>query len=239
MRCITAFLLFSFFVQTQSFSEVRVLAFGDSNTWGWIPNGGGKRFSDSERWSGVLQNELGEDYTVICDGLVARRTNIDGSNTKLVDGSFLNGAKTLPVAIARNAPVDLVILFLGTNDIQLGAERTAKEITIAVQSLAAIATESQGLLYSDYDAPAIWIIEPPALGDLSNSPLKGLFEIGKVESYLFSEAFAELSHKEGITVIDTDQLLGDSLDSDGIHMNLEAHQTLGKALARKMLKDGL
>jgi len=69
--------------------------------------------------------------------------------------------------------------------------------------------------------------------------LKGLFEIGKVESYLFSEAFAELSHKEGITVIDTDQLLGDSLGSDGIHMNLEAHQTLGKALARKMLKDGL
>lgn len=40
-----------------------------------------------------------------------KRTNVDGLSTPFVDGSFLNGAKTLPVAIIRNAPLDLVIIF--------------------------------------------------------------------------------------------------------------------------------
>jgi lysophospholipase L1-like esterase len=45
-----------------------VMIFGDSNTWGWDPSNDLvdviKRWPDEVRWAGVLQQELGGDYTV-------------------------------------------------------------------------------------------------------------------------------------------------------------------------------
>ena len=213
-------------------AEYRILAFGDSNTWGWKPNGGGTRFSDSERWAGVLQTELGNAYTVICDGLVARRTNLDGMTAGLVDGSFLNGAKTLPAAIARNAPIDLVVLFLGTNDLQAGAERTAVEVAEAVGELARIATRSENLLYSNYPAPKVWVVAPPAFGDLSGSDLKDLFIIGMSESQKLSASFQKLAADLTIKTFDAKRLLVGGIGPDGIHLNEHGHELLGKELGK-------
>ena len=38
-----------------------VICFGDSNTFGYIPDGSG-RFSSQERWPGRLQELLGDEY---------------------------------------------------------------------------------------------------------------------------------------------------------------------------------
>ncbi len=45
-----------------------VLCYGDSNTWGADPTTGG-RFSNDDRWPGVLQKALGDEYHVIEEGL--------------------------------------------------------------------------------------------------------------------------------------------------------------------------
>lgn len=214
------------------FAEYRILAFGDSNTWGWIPNGGGTRYSDTDRWAGILESELGEDYSVICDGLVARRTNLDGMTAGLIDGSFLNGAKTLPASIARNGPIDLVILFLGTNDLQLGAERTASEVASAVAELAQLASEAKNLLYANYPSPEVWVVTPPAFGDLSNSALKDLFAPGQLESQKLSSSFKELEKTHSIKLIETNVLQVDGVGPDGIHLNKHGHELLGKAISR-------
>ncbi|MEM7792342.1 MAG: GDSL-type esterase/lipase family protein, partial [Verrucomicrobiota bacterium] len=196
---ICVFLLFSLGSLS---AEYRILCFGDSNTWGWKPNSEKQRFLDEERWAGVLQSELGARYTVICDGLVARRTDIDGLTVGMVDGTFLNGAKTLPVSIIRNAPVDLVIIFLGTNDLQRGPERSAEEIANAVAGLASLVGESSDLLYSSYPAPTdVWIVVPPALRDLSSSPLKGLFEVGIEESKQLASPFKDGGEKESLRLV--------------------------------------
>ena len=56
----------------------RILVFGDSNTWGWNPSNTLKppivRWSDEERFTGVMQKELGDGYTVITEGLNGRTT---------------------------------------------------------------------------------------------------------------------------------------------------------------------
>jgi lysophospholipase L1-like esterase len=218
--------------------EFAILAFGDSNTWGWIPGGGGARYADNERWAGVLEEELGDGYKVVCDGLVARRTDIDGFTAGPVDGSFLNGAKTLPAAIARNAPVDLVLLFLGTNDVQAGAERTAVQVAEAVLVLSELVKTSENLLYSSYKAPEVWVVVPPPLGDLSESSLRELFAVGEDESHQFSQAFAMISWQPGVTVFDANDLLSGEIGSDGIHLNLKGHELLGKGLARAILAAG-
>ena len=55
--------------QAQNSSDVkRILLFGDSNTWGFIPVTA-KRYPRDVRWSGVLAKELGTGYEVIEEGL--------------------------------------------------------------------------------------------------------------------------------------------------------------------------
>jgi lysophospholipase L1-like esterase len=51
----------------------RVLCYGDSNTWGFDPVSK-KRIDYQERWTGLLQNELGEAYQVLEEGLNGRTT---------------------------------------------------------------------------------------------------------------------------------------------------------------------
>ena len=218
-------------------ADYRVLAFGDSNTWGWKPMGSGLRFADKDRWTGVLEKHLGTGYTVISNGLVARRTDIDGLDTHLVAGSFLNGANTLPPAIVRNAPLDLVILFLGTNDLQAGAERSADEIAEAVAGLVKLGKSSRRLLYSAYESPEIWVVVPAPLGDLTASPLKGLFAVGRAESAKLSASFAAVAKRDGFRLFDCSAICIDGIGADGVHLNQSSHAALGKAIADQILAE--
>ena len=55
----------------------RIVAFGDSNTYGWIPNANppSTRYGPEDRWPGALQKELGDNYQVIEEGLDGRTTD--------------------------------------------------------------------------------------------------------------------------------------------------------------------
>jgi len=50
---------------------VRIVAYGDSITYGWIPNPNppSTRNGPEDRWPGALQKELGNNYQVIEEGL--------------------------------------------------------------------------------------------------------------------------------------------------------------------------
>ena len=50
-----------------------ILCYGDSNTWGYEP-ATKERYSRAERWTGILQRELGADYYVVEEGLNGRTT---------------------------------------------------------------------------------------------------------------------------------------------------------------------
>ena len=45
-----------------------ILCYGDSNTFGYVPAGGGERYPEDVRWTGVLQEDLGDAYKVIEEG---------------------------------------------------------------------------------------------------------------------------------------------------------------------------
>jgi len=38
--------------------KIRVLCYGDSNTWGFIPAGNHKRYDRTERWTSLLSEKL-------------------------------------------------------------------------------------------------------------------------------------------------------------------------------------
>ena len=113
----------------------RVLIYSDSNAWGWVPTENGfptVRLPDDQRFGGVLERELGEGYEIVVDGLNNRTTDLDDpQDWGNVPASAFNGAAKLPGAIARELPLDLVIVMLGTNDTKAQFERSADEIAEA------------------------------------------------------------------------------------------------------------
>lgn len=225
-------------------AETRILAFGDSNTWGWVPVVEGfptQRLADAERWAGILDAELGPEVTVVVDGLVGRTTNIDRqSPLGAVPAGGFNGAAALGTAIAQQAPVDLVVIMLGTNDLQAGVERSPEAVAEAVLDLVGIVSASVDPVFTSYPAPAVLVVAPPAYGDTSATPLSGLFAAGEGPSQRLGAAFRSTLEAAGVALFDASEAIGDVDGADGIHMTAEEHMALGKALAapvRALIED--
>ena len=101
-----------------------ILCFGDSLTFGFDPATGG-RFAPPDRWPEVMASELGPEHTVITEALPGRTTVFDSPYAQARSGKEL-----LAPILESHAPVDLVILMLGTNDLQapLGTVRAAQRL---------------------------------------------------------------------------------------------------------------
>lgn len=104
-----------------SISAKRILIYGDSYTFGKIPNG--LRFDSATRFTGVTQSYLGSEYEIIEEGLRGR--TISGEN-----GFFphRDGLKQFDGIIGSHLPLDLVIIFMGTNDSNSSSKSTTEEI---------------------------------------------------------------------------------------------------------------
>ena len=212
--------------QAQNSSDVkRILLFGDSNTWGFIPVTA-KRYPRDVRWSGVLAKELGTGYEVIEEGLTCRTADIDDSSCG-VGGVGVNGAAYLPAAITSHAPLDLVVIMLGTNDTRLDFGRTAKNIADSLIKLADMTVSSTDV-YRNYPPPKVLLVSPVPLGKISTNfaqffdansvskskDLAGILEpLAKAGKYAFFDAATLVSAADG---------------SDGVHLSAETHAKLGK-----------
>lgn len=225
-----------------SAEDVRILAFGDSNTWGWIPAKEGfpaERLSDEKRWAGVLENTLekatGETVTVVVDGLVGRTTDIpNDQDNGLVAGAKFAGSDSLPQAVARHQPLDLVVIMLGTNDLQASYQRPPAQVAEAAFDLGDLVLGSNNTVYSRYGAPKVLIISPPAYGDTSQTGLSGLFAAGEESSKALASAYQKEALKRGIPVFDAGSVT--STDGiDGVHLTAKNHQQLGTGLAEQIL----
>ena len=89
------------------------LCYGDSLTWGYCAVGP-DRHAYEDRWPSVLAAELGPGVVVIAEGLNGRTTAYDDH---LADCDR-NGARVLPTILQTHAPLDLIIIMLGANDMK-------------------------------------------------------------------------------------------------------------------------
>lgn len=90
--------------------SLRILCYGDSNTWGYTAITG-ERYPSNVRWPGILEKETA--CTVIEEGYNGRTSAFDDPTDPC-----RNGLKSLPLILQKHSPVDLLILMLGTNDIK-------------------------------------------------------------------------------------------------------------------------
>jgi lysophospholipase L1-like esterase len=115
---------------------VRIVAYGDSITHGWIPNSNppSTRYGPDDRWPGALQKELGDNYQVIEEGLDGRTTDARDPGSP-ISGAQLDGSAYLQACLASHLPVDLVVIMLGSNDLKPVFNRTPLRIAIGAARL--------------------------------------------------------------------------------------------------------
>jgi len=202
-----------------------ILCYGDSNTWGYVP-GTDMRYSPHERWPGVLQKNLGSGYHVIEEGLRSRTTILDDPLKP-----YKNGKEYLIPCLDSHAPLDLVILMLGTNDLKNRFSMSAYDVAKNIAVLLNIATRSTcGVLGK---APKTLLLVPPHLGRLTN--FAELFEGATEKSRELARYYKIAASEMGCEFLDTSEVIRSS-DIDGVHLDGDQHLKLGELIANTVTK---
>ncbi len=206
-----------------------ILCFGDSNTWGYNPVTG-ERFGRNIRWPGVLKNELGDNYIVIEEGLNGRTTVWDDP----LHGGFKNGKEYLIPCLATHKPLDIVILFLGTNDLKSRFSLTASEIASGIRVLLDLIVKSGSGI--DENPPKILLVAPPLIGELSSySRFSEEFEGSIEKAEKLGPYFEQAAEEYNCEFLDASKIVQAS-DVDGIHLEAEEHIKLGLFMKNKVLE---
>ena len=104
-----------------------ILAFGDSNTWGWHEGG---RYPHDVRWPGALAALLPTGWHVIEEGLGGRTTDVDDP-----ERTDCNGLAYFGPCVESHVPLDAVVFFLGVNDLKPHLGRTPEAIAAGTAAL--------------------------------------------------------------------------------------------------------
>jgi lysophospholipase L1-like esterase len=199
-----------------------VLCFGDSLTWGYDTETR-DRHPHGDRWPSVLQAALGQDVTVIAEGLNGRTTAYDDH---LADCDR-NGVKNLPTVLHTHMPLDLVIIMLGSNDMKPMIAGTAHAARAGMQRLVGLVHHHE---YSfDYDAPDILIVSPPPICETADPVFAAVFKGGIEESAMLASLYRDLADELGCGFFDAGSV-AKVTPVDGVHMNAENTRALGRGL---------
>lgn len=198
-----------------------IVVFGDSNTWGSDPATGG-RLPRPQRWPSVLQRELGPDFEVIAEGLRGRTTVHDDPIEP-----YRCGADALPPCLMSHAPVDLLILALGCNDLKKRFSLSAFDVAEGAARLIFLA-RAYGEA-PDGRPPKILLIAPPPVAKLST--YAEMFEGSAEKSRVLGERYRAVAEQEGVAFLDAGAVIRCS-DLDGIHYEADQHELLGRSAAK-------
>ena len=207
--------------------DKRILCYGDSNTWGFIP-GSGERYPENIRWTGICKQLLGSGYTIIENGINGRTTIFDQPFN-----SYLNGLKGLGYALLSQAPIDLVVMFLGTNDITL---HDMYNVQIGIDEIIRICVNANTIYRAESaifrKKPEIILITPPPFLPIVDS-LPGSAN-GRYQASLgFQDAYAMVAKKYNIRNIDASKC-SELSSVDGVHLTAKGHSLLGNAVAEEI-----
>ena len=207
----------------------KILIYGDSNTWGdnlFL----GRRIDDDKQWANILQRKLGSEYKVIQEGLPGRIAgNFD------MEEPFKNGKDSFLSIYKSHAPIDILIIALGSNDLQIKYNKDYKDI---IKDLLwykeALIEDNSDLLhknkyYNKGELPKIIYIMPINFKYGLTQPLfnKDSEEKRKKIIKYFN------SHNCDIICLN-----GVPLFKDGLHMNYEGHEMMSEEVLKKIINCG-
>lgn len=208
----------------------KVLAFGDSNTFGQLSDGETwGRLPVDARWTGQLQQKLGDEYDVIEEGLGGRTTDLEA-----VDRVGRNGREYLLPAILTHFPLELVILMLGTNDLQRHFHRSAGDIAAAISGLIDVVT-SCGVNKTGA-VTATLLVAPVCIDERATGFGGGnssSFDTSAAEeSQQLVHEIRTLAKLRQVPFLDANQVA--HVGRDGLHLDAMSHAPLAELVAERI-----
>lgn len=202
-----------------------IVCFGDSNTHGYNSSNNG-RFTESERWPCLLEQFLGNGYSVKEEGLGGRTTVF---SDPLFEG--LDGLSYLFPCLMSHEPVDLLVIMLGTNDTKERFSATPENIAKGLERLLQKAIATQDAWRK---APNILVIAPlPIEEGYENTAVGGEMGKGCVEkSRKLAGLYQSTAKLYGCHFLNAGSIPGMKMyPYDHMHLSLESHRLLAETLA--------
>lgn len=197
-----------------------LVCYGDSNTWGRDPRSTARLPEDS-RWPLVVEAELGDAWRVIPEGLNGRTTVWEDP---IMEGR--NGKTYLEPCLLSHAPIDLVVLMLGTNDLKKRFSVSAFDIG---RSIGLLLDKIQRSASGPNDgAPEILLLCPPPTARMTE--FAEMFEGAAEKSRRLAGFYAQHAAERGVRFLDAGAVIQSS-DGDGLHFDPDQHRKLGQAVA--------
>jgi len=209
-------------------NAIKVLCYGDSNTNGTKPDRTG-RFAANERWTGLLQQQLGDDYYVIEEGLGGRTTDLEHYSA---DKPSRNGLVYFKACVDSHMPLDIIIIMLGTNDLKTMYNRSAEDVAQALKQ------------YPDYvdkycadrnlKRPKIILVSPAYMDETApkffeSMPKPGVYdEVSAQKSKQFTEPIKQIATEMNCEFFDAAKVT--NTGDDGCHLDKQSHSNLADSL---------
>lgn len=184
----------------------RIMVFGDSNSF---RPGGNKTC-----WPALLRDKDPSRFTVFNE-------SCDGRTTKHDIGEF-NGLSVIASKLTVHAPLDYVILMLGTNDVKNKyGPQSATEIAYGMRLILDVINTQGG------GAKAI-LVTPPPLGNVTSGELTG----APWRIPLVVDEYRSLATICDVPCIDANAIVDSNtdLESDKVHLNPAGRQKVADAI---------
>lgn len=194
----------------------KILCFGDSNTYGYIPNNGA-RYDKNTRWTGVLSLLSHGKFEIIEDGC-NNRTAFAANPA----GKIFTGYEILPELLTGD--FDAVVLAIGINDTQFLYNLSSIEIASGVEKLINIVKVKS-------PQAKILLVAPSILTeDVLNGNFACLFDRTSIEkSRQLPLLYQKIAEKQNIEFLDLNSVAKTS-SLDGLHYAPEQHLKIAQAI---------
>ncbi|MBQ9008266.1 MAG: hypothetical protein IJ088_02885 [Clostridia bacterium] len=210
-----------------------VLIYGDSNAWGYdsaryVPEANAfQRMTETERWPALVQTMLGSDYHIIEDALNGR--------TVVWDDPYMpgrNGLVGLKMALDANAPLDLVVIHLGCNELKEYFNLSAAMIARGMEML----VRECNVPYYGYPAPKVLLIAPaPTHPDIAT--IRDGISFGPTaypKSCELGKRYRVIAERNHCGFIDCAEFNFEINTMDGLHYSRADHARLAPVVAEKI-----
>jgi lysophospholipase L1-like esterase len=206
-----------------------ILCFGDSNTYGYMP-GAGTRYPREIRWTGRLQTLLGSGCCVVEEGLNGRTTAFEDEIQP-----WRSGLRYVGCCVKSHAPLDLMLVMLGTNDCKPRYCVSPAEIGFGLERL--IQTTETFFRYQADQAgpcPKFLIVSPVPMSRTGGDP--EMDETSLEKQAALAEVYRGIAGKYGCAFADAGAWISpELLGADGCHFLPEAHRIFAQSSSRNSI----
>ncbi|AHH21680.1 GDSL-like lipase/acylhydrolase family protein [Nocardia nova SH22a] len=205
-----------------------ILCFGDSNTFGQ-PSEGSGRLPIDVRWTGRLQQLLGEGYAVVEEGLGGRTTDLDDP-----DRDDRNGRTYFQPCLRSHSPLDVVVIMLGNNDLKAKFGRETDAVATALEGY--VDNIERTAWTRTGGVPAILLVGPihidadqPAFTEQSSE-----YDAESVrKSRELGAAIRRVADRRNLLFADAASVA--RAGDDGVHLSRDSHEPLARLIAHEII----